>query len=694
MTAHMAVLDQLPDARAVVFETLARTLAPAPRMGVAEWAERFRIVPAESGSRYPGPWRNERAPYLVGVMDALGPDDPAEDVILCKSAQVGGSEVGLNFFGWVVTQDPGPMILVLPSHDEAGKYVRTKLEPAIDATPSLRRRVLEMTNRAERGSTAAFKEFPGGFAQMTFAGTSKGLQMLSARYTIGDELSEWPAESGDRGDPVDQLKTRTRIFERDRKRLWVSTPGTAGACRITAMFEASDKRRFFVPCPHCGAFQVLSFGRLKWDSDVWPHKAWFECAASGCVIRPDDKDAMVAAGVWLATAVDEGEAAPPDAIMPGDMPAWRDRPMRGRQRGFHIWQAYSRFASWDSIVADWKAAQGLPQKLRVFVQQVLGEAWEERGEAPDGDRLLASRSPEWRKGLPPVGPVVFTGAVDVQGNRLEWAVWGWSERMTRWLVDWGVVPGDPNLPETWAAMGRIMAGARYAPGGGREAEVEAWAVDAGYASQAVYSFVRGRPGVFAVDGAKSPVAPMIGSPTKVEVNWRGKRIPKGALLWPVGGFALKGDLYAAIRLAIAGRDETGAAMAGSMILPGDVDAGYCAQLTAEHLVTRHTKAGVPRRVWEKVMGRPNEALDIACYARAMAEHLKLSRLSDADWARIRDERFGTPAQPGLFEAAVVPAAGDAGSRMATTRQRLEAAADPAPRPRGLQHSLLGRHKGR
>lgn len=652
------ILDRCADARAVLFGALGDQLAPRPRLTVSQWAEAHRVVSAESGSRYPGPWRNARAPHLVEIMDALGPDDPAEDVVVCSSAQVGKSEVGVNFAGFVIAHDPGPMITVLPSHDEAGKYVRTKLQPAIDETPVLRRRVLDETSRAERGSTAAFKRFRGGFNQITFAGSSKGLQMLSARYTIGDEVAEWPAVAGDRGDPVSQLKKRTETYERDRKRLWVSTPGVVGTCRITQDYEASDKRRRYVPCPQCGAYQVLTFDALKWDSDQWPHRAWFQCIAKGCggVIDHLAKPEMMAAGVWIPTAGDDG---PGPWFEAEEMERWRTRPVPGRIRGFHIWKAYSLFSSWDSIVADWLEAQGGHEKKRVFTQQVLGEAWEDKGEAPDAEELHKRRVAEVRRGLPPIGPVVFTGATDVQGNRLEWAVWGWSEGMTRWLVDWGVIEGDPNDTAIWAAHDTVMERARFGPGGASPVEVDAWAVDSGYATQSVYNYSRGRPRVFAIDGRDGRAEPFIGVPKKVDVTWGGRRVPKGAVLWPVGTFGLKSDHYSSIRRTILGPDEEGFWRPGSMILPGDVALDYAEQLTAEHLVAKEARSGVIVHRWDQLSGRPNEALDIACYARAMAYHLGLDRLKPEEWDRLRRDRFGDPAadddrQGDLFAVAVAP----------------------------------------
>ncbi|MDH2325995.1 phage terminase large subunit family protein [Cereibacter sp. SYSU M97828] len=653
-TLDLTALTLCAEAEPVVFNALAQALRPPPRLKVSEWAEKHRIVSAESGSRYPGEWRNHRAPHLIDIMDALGPDDPAEDVVVVASAQVGKSEVGINFTGFVVAQDPGPMIIVLPSHDESIKYVRTKLQPAIDESPALRSRVLDMTSKSERGSTASYKRFRGGFAQITFAGSSKGLQMLSAKYTVGDEVSEWPAVAGERGDPVAQLKVRTKIYERDRKRLWVSTPAILGTCRITNDYERSDKRRRYVPCPHCGEYQILKFDRLKWDSDTWPHKAFFQCASSGgCVIDHLDKEAMVQAGVWIATA---GEDGPGDSFPAEELDHWKSRVVPGRIRGFHIWQAYTLFSTWNSIVAEWLEAKGGHERQRVFTQQVLGEAWEDRGDAPDAERLHASRVPSFLKGQPPEGPVIFTGATDVQGNRLEWAVYGWSEGMTRWLVDWGVIEGDPNDVGTWAAHDRMMQERRYCPGGCDPLEVDAWAVDSGYASHAVYNYVRGRPRLFAVDGRDGRAEPFIGAPKKREVRWNGKTIPNGVMLWPVGSFALKSDLYSAIRRTIAGPDkETGQWSAGSIILPGDMGLGYAEQLTSEHLMAVEAKSGVVTYRWDKLTGRPNEGLDIACYARAMAYHLRLDRLTADMWKALRLERCVVTqpeAQPDLFSVSV------------------------------------------
>lgn len=650
------VLDRLADAEPIVFSALAEALVPQRRMSISELAEARRVIAPESGSRYPGDWKNDRVPHMVEVMDALGSNDPCEDVVVMSSAQVAKTETAINLFMHIVEQDPGPTIIVLPSHEEALKFVNTKLQPAIDATPSLRRRVLETVGRAERGSTASFKRFRGGFAQITYAGSSKGLQMLSARYTIGDEVSEWPEEAGSRGDPVGQLEARTLTFERDRKRLWTSTPGVLGQCRITRMYEASDRRRRYVPCPHCGAYQVLTFDRLRWDSDQWPHHGWFECLAHGCAIEHVDKPAMMQAGAWIPTA---GDDAPPQWFEAAELERWQERAVPSRVKGFHIWQAYSLFVTWNAIVAKYLASKDSPQDFKAFTQQYLGEAWEEKGDAPDAEKLHLRRVAELDRAAPPhAGPVVFTGATDVQGNRLEWAVWGWSEGMTRWLVDWGVIEGDPADAETWAAHDEVIA-RRYGPQGAMPVPVDLWGVDSGYLSQVVYHYSRGRPNVMALDGRDGRTEPFLGTPKKVDIKFSGQRVKGGAVLWPVGTYPLKSDLYAAIRRTISGPDEDGTWRPGSMILPGDVPLGYCEQLTAEYLDTVEQRSGVVKSQWKKLRGRANEALDIAVYARALAYHLRLDVMTAEQWQGLRTERFGaTPApdlaQADLFEVRVAP----------------------------------------
>jgi phage terminase large subunit GpA-like protein len=631
----------LASGRDVVSRVFAEALRPPPDRTVAEWAEEKRHVAPESGSPEPGKWRNALVPYAVEPMECLSPSDPSTDVTLIWARQSAKTAVGENFFGYTADEDPSSMLIVLPSLDEAKKFVKIKLQPAIDATPALRHKVAEQKSRDEAGSTSAFKRFRGGFAQITGANSSKGLQMISVRRAWGDEISEWPRDADGRGDPMDQTIGRTTAWSRRGvKRLWTSTPGIDGECRITDYYLASDQRRYYVPCPHCGTMQVLKFENLKPGEGGIAKGCFFICASgNGCVIEHSDKRAMVAAGVWLKCYRDEDEAnpAPPECIPPADIPRWRGRKSQGRQPGFHIWQAYSPFVAWETIYSRFLASRGKPLKEKDFAQQELGEAYVARGEAPDHQKLLKSVL-RYNLQTIPMGGLVLTGAADVQINRLEWSVYAWGIGLSYWLVDFGIIEGDPDTDGPWRALDTIRA-RTYEDSFGRSWPVEVYGVDSGYKSQRVYNYARSQPRVLATDGRHGWNVPLLGVPKRMDVNKGGKKQKYGAMLWPIGTFAAKSELYGSLRKTIAGPDDSGMLPLGAGHFPDACDEAFFKQLTAESLVLKEKRDGGAARAWVKPKDQPNEQLDMWVIARAMAYHLGLDHYTRDKWQALAASRM-------------------------------------------------------
>lgn len=641
-----ARFPSLDDGGAIVASAFARYLKPPPDRSVADWAEDKRYVAAESGSPFPGKWSNQLAPYLIEPMECLATSHPSTDVTLCFSAQTGKTAVGENFFGYTVDEDPAPMLLVLPSLDESKKFVRMKLQPAIDATPTLRHKVADQKSRDENGSTAAFKRFRGGFAQITGANSSKGLQMISVRRLWGDEISEWPWDVDGRGDPIELAMARTTSWSnRGVKRLWSSTPGIEGECRITAYYAQSDCRRFYLPCPHCGDYQVLAFENMKAESETAPYKPYFVCISHGCIIEHHDKRPMVARGVWIKTFkpdpdTEDVDAAPPAVIQPELIAHWRGRLSRGRQPGFHIWQAYSPFVNWDATIEKHLKAKSNPRRMKVFSQQVLGKAYEAVGDAPDHEKLLKARSPFILQTVP-FGGLRITGAADIQVNRIEWAVYAWGIGLTYWLIDFGIIEGEPDGDGVWQALDAIR-GRTYTDSWGRAWPIEAFGVDSGYKSQRVYNYARGRPNVLATDGRDGWTTPLLGIPKRVDVYNSGKPVKGGAMLWPVGTWTAKSELYGSLRKTIDGPDQNGLWPLGTGHFPEACDEAFFKQLTAESLVLVDKRDGSSKREWRKPRDQPNEQLDLWVISRAMAYHLGLDHYDLNKWKRLAAERMTEP----------------------------------------------------
>ena len=230
-----------------IMRTWRRGMQPDPDLTVSEWADQHRWLSSRASAE-PGRYRTARTPYLRAIMDALSPSHPAQRISFMKAAQVGATEAGNNWIGFVIHHAPGPMLAVLPTVEMAKRTSRGRLDPLIEDSPALRERVKPARSR-DAGNSMLSKEFPGGILVLTGANSATGLRSMPARYIFLDEVDAYPASADEEGDPVTLAEARTTTFSHRRKVFMVSTPTIRGLSRIEREFEASDQRRYFVPCP-------------------------------------------------------------------------------------------------------------------------------------------------------------------------------------------------------------------------------------------------------------------------------------------------------------------------------------------------------------------------------------------------------------------------------------------------------------
>ena len=74
---------------------------PEPRLSVSAWADENRVLGNRAGHAAIH-WRTSTTPYLREIMDALGPRSPARRVVFMKGSQLGGTECGNNWLGFVM----------------------------------------------------------------------------------------------------------------------------------------------------------------------------------------------------------------------------------------------------------------------------------------------------------------------------------------------------------------------------------------------------------------------------------------------------------------------------------------------------------------------------------------------------------------------------------------------------------------
>ena len=166
-------------------------MRPDPDLTVSEWADQHRWL-SSRGAAEPGRYRTARAPYLREIMDALSPRHPAQRISFMKAAQVGATEAGNNWIGFVIHHVPGPMLAVLPTVEMAKRTSRGRLDPLIADSPALRERVNPARSR-DAGNSMLSKEFPGGILVLTGANSTTGLRSMPARNIFLGEVDAYRA---------------------------------------------------------------------------------------------------------------------------------------------------------------------------------------------------------------------------------------------------------------------------------------------------------------------------------------------------------------------------------------------------------------------------------------------------------------------------------------------------------------------
>jgi phage terminase large subunit GpA-like protein len=167
-----------PTAEEIYSAAAAAGMRPDPLLTISQWADKYRKL-SQRASAESGPWRTERTPYLRDIMDCLSPSSPVERTAFMKGAQIGGTECGNNWIGYVIHQAQGPMMAVQPTVEMAKRNSKQRIDPLIEESEVLRALVSDPRSR-DSGNTMLSKEFPGGVLVMTGANSAVGLRSMAA----------------------------------------------------------------------------------------------------------------------------------------------------------------------------------------------------------------------------------------------------------------------------------------------------------------------------------------------------------------------------------------------------------------------------------------------------------------------------------------------------------------------------------
>jgi phage terminase large subunit GpA-like protein len=205
--------------------------------------------------------------------------------------------------------------------------------------------------------------------------------------------------------------------------------------------KRATKRKFFVPCPHCGVRQVLTWKGVKWGKDEDgvhdPDTAHYECQADARTPKPGSSD--------VASRGRKANGSRPSA-KPGNCPAagGLHQAVQGPRQLPRLKLASKRVPL-HRIVKEFLEAKPFPDRLKTWTNTVLAETWEDGGEKVDPETLYGRRE-DYTPDMLPAKVGMVTAAADIQDNRFEVEIVGWGANEERWSIDYVVHYADPSTP--------------------------------------------------------------------------------------------------------------------------------------------------------------------------------------------------------------------------------------------------------
>ncbi len=580
---------------------------------VSEWADRYRRLNVLMSAE-PGQWRTDRTAYLRGIMDAFV-DPLVERITIMSSTQVGKTEGMLNMLAYAIDQDPGPALWVMPREPDAKWISKNRVRPMIDDSEQLR------AHETSDSDDLTKMELKLDRMIVYFAGANSpaGLAGKPVRYLFFDETDKYPRWAGEEADPIKLGTERTHTFW-NRKVVECSTP-TVKEGYIYREYDRSDKRSFFVPCPYCKGYQVLTKDQIKVpegerDTDKIRQEriAWYECLYCKGRISDRMKQGMLLKGVWLPAVV------PVDGK--GRLPVPLVIPPTGHV-GFHLNALYSPWITFSEVIAEWFDCGDRLELMMNFINSWLAQIWEERSEETKPERLKRLCL-DYDRGTVPEGAIVLTGGVDVQKTFFVVTIRAWGVHPESWLVLEEVV-------DTWESVEEILFETEYPSviPGLPPFVVRLSCFDTGYRTSEVYDICRRHRGLARAIKGKDVLT---GVPYKVAQIDKfpgkgGRQIPGGLLLYLLDTTYFKDKIARMVHA-----DEP----LCRWHLHRSPSPDYLKWFCGEHKVLkRERKRAMAYEVWQPVTSHAKTHYwDAEVYAAAAAEMLRTHALREEDIPKI------------------------------------------------------------
>lgn len=567
-----------------------KALLPIKSISVSEWADEYAIISA--GNAEPGRWKTSRAEYQREIMNAF--TQPGVHVIAAKLAsQTGKSSIMNNVMGRFAHVDPCTILMVQPTVELAENYSKERIAPFINDTKVLRNIFYgsgKKLKSRDANQTILSKIFKGGRLVFVGANAPSGLASRPIRILLCDEVDRFPASAGPEGDPVGLAEKRMTTFWNYKMGLF-STPTVEGISRIDVEYLAGTQEEWQHQCPNCKEFHAPDYRQMITDYHEITNAAGVKSVVVNSVKWKCPDCGFEWTELEMKNAPQKYVAQNPDAVKNGIRSFWVS--------GFS-----SPWLTWKKIMEEYYKAKGSPALEQVFFNTRLGVSYKQAGEYDDENEFLNRREDYF--GEIPQEVLLLTAAVDVQKNRLEYEIVGWTEQEECFGILRGIVRGSPNEGETWKNLNAVLDREYHFPNG-TPIKVARTFIDSGYSTRVVYEYCRENvyTGKFPIKGTGAIGVPLL---------YRTSYPPKaGVILTILGVNDGKQEVMSRLGIRQRGRNYFRFPNDDEFLGVRGYDSAYFKQLIAEKGVIRKS-GGILYKVFEPITKDiRNESLDLRVY---------------------------------------------------------------------------------
>ncbi|MDR0475567.1 MAG: phage terminase large subunit family protein [Treponema sp.] len=443
----------------LIEQTKSRNDQPPKRL-ISEWVEGRRILPA--ASPFPGPWRNERTPFSVEIMDNMSPYNPCQKQAVLKARKLGITTAIENVVAYWIDQVPAEQLYSTANEALTKDWSSKKISHVIDSLGIRHKLIAADQNAKSRrtGDRMAVKEYIGGSLDIITAMSLMARRALDKRCLWIDETDGVEAQTATgEGNWCEILMAHTNSYGARKKITLFGSPSTYEASLITKYYDQGDQRKFLIPCPVCGRSIELKLGN---EQTSWGLKtetkagaiidAFYICEHCGEAIWDNDK-------LIFYSHEPRCRKHPEKKLEPAHWePTVKPDPI------FHSYQINSLYSpvgmlSFREVAIEQERAQNEgPDAMRSYVNIYMGLAYKDEGSRPKIENVISMRGAHRLGVVPPVSMFLTVG-IDVQRGskkdvnnppRLELQVLSHGIGYKTCVIDYKIFYGETGDPYSGA----------------------------------------------------------------------------------------------------------------------------------------------------------------------------------------------------------------------------------------------------